>query len=89
MTVMRAATKDYLLANPVARAEFKGLSLNSREEPVEDAPPEDDLVFMQFGDGNIFAIYPRDGSEITARTFVNDELDAFVANGGVIEGYNP
>jgi hypothetical protein len=89
MTVMLAATRDYLLANPIARAEFKGIFFDSREEPVEDTAPEDDLVYMLYGDGNVFAIYPRDGSEITARTFVNDELDEFVANGGVIAGYNP
>ena len=85
---MLAATKDYLVANPTARSKFNNLPLEG-EDPAVTTDPADDLVYMLFGDGSVFAIYPRDGSEITSRTYVNDELDEFVANGGVIEGYNP
>lgn len=86
---MRAATMKYLLANPVSDGTFSALSLASESDELDANPFMDTLVFMDMGNGNISAIYVDDGSEITGRFFLHDELDAFVANGGVIEGYNP
>jgi hypothetical protein len=44
---------------------------------------------MDMGNGHISAIYVDDGTEVTGRNYLYDELDEFVAAGGVIEGYNP
>ena len=86
MTVMRAATEEWLLANPPDTGAFSTLALPASDP---ENPFKDTLVYMDMGLGNISAIYVDDGTEVTGRNYLYDELDEFVANGGSIEGYNP
>ena len=87
---MRAATMEFLLANPPDTGTFLELKLTTDEsDELADNPFMDTLVFMDMGHGHISAIYVDDGSEVTARSYLHDELDEFVAAGGVIEGYTP
>jgi hypothetical protein len=86
MTVMRAATEEWLLANPPDTGAFSTLAL---PDEAANNPFMDTLVFMDMGNGNISAIYVDDGSQITSKGYLHKELKEFVANGGVIEGYNP
>ena len=90
MTVMRAATMEFLLANPVVDdGAFSTLSLTRDGEGLDENPFMDTLVFMDMGNGHISAIYVDDGTEVTGRNYLYDELDEFIALGGTIEGYNP
>ncbi len=89
MTVMRAATKEWLLDNPPDAGTFSELKLTRDESDPADNPFTDTLVYMDMGNGHIIAIYVDDGSEVTGRSYLHDELDEFVAAGGVIEGYTP
>ena len=86
MTVMRAATEEWLLANPPDTGALSTLALPASDP---ENPFKDTLVYMELSGGYIFAIYVDDGSEVTGRNFAHDELDQFIADGGVIEGYNP
>lgn len=89
MTVMRAATKDWLLANPPTGEAFSGLRLTREDDEAAINPFMDTLVFMDMGNSYISAIYVDDGSEVTGRSYLHDELDEYVEKGGTIEGYNP
>ena len=87
MTVLRAATLEYLLANPPAEGTFSTLAIT--QDLIDDNPFMDTLVYMDLGNGHISAIYVDDGTEITGRNYLYDELDEYIALGGVIEGYSP
>jgi hypothetical protein len=90
MTVMRAATMEWLLANPPTGEAFSGLKLTREDgDEAADNPFMDTLVYLDMGLGNISAIYIDDGTEVTGRNYLYDELDEYVANGGSIEGYTP
>ncbi len=89
MAVMRAATMEWLLDNPPDAGAFSELKLTRDEANAADNPFMDTLVFMDMGHGHISAIYVDDGTEVTGRNYLYDELDEFVAAGGVIEGYTP
>ena len=87
---MRAATMEWLLDNPPDADAFSKLKLTRDEsDELADNPFMDTLVFMDMGNGHISAIYVDDGTEVTGRNYLYDELDDYVSKGGVIEGYTP
>ena len=81
MDITDAATRTYIVNNPSIGETTYGIA------PA--AGDNNGLVYVRWSDKTISAVYINDGTEVTARTPTHDALDEFIANGGVIKGYNP